>query len=379
MAVLTHCLFVQVVAHLLRPAASYRAVELGASVVQVSVIGAAYAVLPIVLGPLIGTWIDRRGTRIVAFAGALLVLASSLLLATIADEVWLLAVATGILGLGHLCCVAAQQVVVSHARPDLLDVRLGYYTFVASIAQTVAPLLLAAFGAGDLLPRTNGMFWMAVGLSGVLLIATAGLDGPRRERAGSTAAQGGPGPSARSLAPAMISGAVVLSTVDLLTIYLPVLGARQGLDAGWVGVLLAARAGASMVSRLSFGRIVHRVGRASLLTWSMASTTACMLLLTVSTSLPVIFVLVLVIGWCLGVGQPVTMAWVISLTPERIRGRILALRLVANRVSQVVVPTLAGVASVGAGVRGVMAVGAAATGMTAMMAHRERRRPDQAP
>lgn len=369
--VIAHCVLVQAAAYLLRPAASYRAVELGASVVDVSIVGATYALLPIILGPWVGVVVDRRGTRLVALIGSVLVLCSALLLALGADRVWMLAFATAILGLGHLCCVGSQQVVVSQARPELLDRRLSYYTFAASVAQTAAPLVLAAFGGGALLPDTKGMFWTAVVMSVLLLGATAGMDGPRTRDMPTQENDEG-APTIRSLIPAMISGAIVLSTVDLLTIYLPVLGAQRGLDSAWVGLLLAARAGASMLSRLSYGTMVRRVGRNNLLFWSMALATACMIGLTIPMNLAVLFFLVVLIGWALGVGQPLTMAWVITLTPVGVRGRILSLRLVANRVSQVVVPVVAGAVSVGAGVSGVMATGAAATGVTAALARHER-------
>src|SRR5690606_2569398 len=76
------------------------------------------------------------------------------------------------------------------------------------------------------------------------------------------------------LAAAMVCGATMLSMIDLLTIYLPVLGAERGLSASFVGVLLSLRAGAGMASRLGYGAVVQQIGRAPMLVGAVAMTAA---------------------------------------------------------------------------------------------------------
>ena len=52
--------------------------------------------------------------------------------------------------------------------------------------------------------------------------------------------------------------------------------------------------------------------------------------------------LMAVAGLGLGLGQPLTMAWVASRAPRHIRGLALGLRLSGNRLGQLLVPALVG-------------------------------------
>jgi MFS family permease len=52
-------------------------------------------------------------------------------------------------------------------------------------------------------------------------------------------------------------------------------------------------------------------------------------------------------GLAMGVGQPVTMAWVSRISSPENRGLAISIRLTSNRFGQVVVPALAGVIAVG--------------------------------
>jgi len=51
------------------------------------------------------------------------------------------------------------------------------------------------------------------------------------------------------------------------------------------------------------------------------------------------------IGLVLGIGQPVTMAWVSRSAPERLRATALAARLTGNRLGQSVIPVAVGAAT----------------------------------
>ena len=58
-AILSTAFFEQVVITIVRVATTYRAVELGLSVVWIGIITAVYAVLPIAIGVPLGRFIDR--------------------------------------------------------------------------------------------------------------------------------------------------------------------------------------------------------------------------------------------------------------------------------------------------------------------------------
>ncbi|MFB7758150.1 MFS transporter, partial [Streptomyces sp. NPDC056121] len=144
----------------------------------------------------------------------------------------------------------------------------------------------------------------------------------------------------------------VLSATDILTAYLPVVGEHRGIAPSVVGVLLSLRAGATIACRLVMTPLINWLGRALLIT------TTCLLaaVLCAGIALPVpvwaLGVMLILLGFCLGVGQPLSMTTVVQAAPPDARSTALALRLTGNRLGQVAAPASAGLV---AGVAGTAA------------------------
>lgn len=161
---------------------------------------------------------------------------------------------------------------------------------------------------------------------------------------------------------------VVLAAVDISLIYLPMLGNERGLAASVIGMLLACRAAASMLSRLFLGQLSRLLGRGPLLTTSIALAVGGIALLPLPLPSWALAVTVALAGLGLGAGQPLTMSWLAEATPEGLRGRAMSLRITGNHLGQVIVPTAAGFLAAGAGAAGVLlltAAALAAVGVTA--------------
>jgi MFS family permease len=156
------------------------------------------------------------------------------------------------------------------------------------------------------------------------------------------------------MGPAMLASLTVLATMDVMTVYLPALGEERGLSVATVGALLAVRAGASMTSRLLMGRLIRFVGRDRLLIGSLGVAAVAVISLPF-LPLPLAFVAMAVAGMTLGIGQPMTMSWVAARATEAARGTAMSLRLLGNRVGQVVIPLAAGSVAAVAGTAGVLA------------------------
>lgn len=98
--------------------------------------------------------------------------------------------------------------------------------------------------------------------------------------------------------------------------------------------------------------MLRLLGRAALLT------ATCLVagVLCAGLALPVpvwaLAAMLLVLGFCLGVGQPLSMTTVVQAAPDEARSTALALRLTGNRLGQVAAPAAAGLV---AGVAGVAA------------------------
>jgi MFS family permease len=169
---------------------------------------------------------------------------------------------------------------------------------------------------------------------------------------------------------AMFVGITVISTIDLLVAYLPAHGEEAGLSVGLVGVLLSVRAGASLVSRIFMAQLIARLGRSRLLGASMAAASIALMALPFVRSPIALIGVMVVIGLGIGLGQPMTIAWVANRSPRSERGTALGVRITGNRLALLVVPTLMGVIAGAAGIAAIFVVMAVALAVGAGVALR---------
>jgi MFS family permease len=362
----------QVVTYVVRPTATYRAIELDVPPGWLGVLAASFAIMPLVLALPSGALTDRCGERWVAVTGGLVLTSSTLVFLTAGDTVAGLVGATMLLGTGHLLCVVAQQALVANtAAPQRLDASFGHYTFAASLGQAVGPAAIVAFGGNGPIPNTDAVF-LAGGLISVVLTALS--MGLARVPARASRTSSDPAGSMRTLLRlpgllgALTTSCVILAAVDITLVYLPALGAERHLSVAVIGGLLAARAAASMVSRLFLGRLTALAGRRQLLVASTVVAALGTAAVAVPMPLPVLTAVVLLMGLGLGVGQPVTMAWLAETSPPGMRGRSMSLRLLGNRAGQLVVPSAMGLVAAGLGSAGVLCGTAAALAGAAVTA-----------
>jgi MFS family permease len=361
-ALLVHSVLTQAVTFVLRPASSYRALELDVPASWLGLLSASFALVPLLLALPAGHVIDRLGERRVLVVGGVLMTASGALFVWASGTVAGLVAASVVLGTGHLCSVVGQQSLVANTSgPGRFDSAFGHYTFAASLGQLLGPLLILGFGGSAPVPDTRPIFFGATVISVVLLGCSLLLrDGTTRsERA--EAEQSGLRTLLRlpGLVRALLTSCVVLAAVDISLIYLPALGAERGLASGVVGVLLGLRAAASMTSRLFLGRLSARIGRKRLLIISIAASSVGLGLAAVPLPVWLLAITITLAGFGLGVGQPLTMSWLAESAPPGLRGRAMSLRLTGNRAGQVVVPGAVGLVAAGLGAAGVLGVTAA--------------------
>ncbi|MBN9131262.1 MAG: MFS transporter [Paenarthrobacter ureafaciens] len=373
-ALLLHSALIQAITFLVRPAATYRALELDVPAFALGVLAASYAVFPLLLALPIGNLVDRLGERRLMAAGSAVVLSCSVFLLLWGSSVAALIAGTALLGAGQLACVVGQQAVVANnAASSRLDSAFGYLTFAASLGQALGPLAISLVGGQSVRPDTHSIFLLAAGMGlvlfGTTFLVSSRVSGGKR----STRSGGAPRGSAFSLlrvpgvARALATSATVLAVVDLTVVYLPALGAERGLTAATVGLMLTVRAVFSMVSRLGLGRVSRRLGRLKLLVLSLAVSTVALAVAAIPMPEWLLFVVMAFLGLGLGIGQPLTMSWLSAQAPEGQRGRALALRLAGNRVGQVVLPSAIGVVAVGLGASGVFLASAVAVGGTMIL------------
>lgn len=388
LALVTVALMVcQTAVFVVRPMTSYRILALGETSVIVGLVSATFALAPLALAiPMARLARQRRtGVGAVAIGGAILMTLGCVGLAFM-HSVLEAVLASIALGAGHLGIMLALQLVITNESPDReYDRNFAWFTVGASIGQLLGPVIgtAALSAAADQLSGTTTAMLLAAGAaSSVVLLSLPLLPRGANDRPAKDDVR--PKGSLRGIvgsagAPSAIYvGLVVLACIDVLTSYLPVLGEEQGIAPFVVGLLLSVRAAASIASRLLIGTVSARMSRAAILIGSAFLAALSVAALTVSTQVWFLMTLMVVLGFALGFGQPLTMSWLVLLVPVAARGDALALRLMGNRLGQVLAPGAAAMFSGAVGTRSVFWMLGGLLGSSAWLVHRFRSRHGEA-
>jgi MFS family permease len=356
--ILAGVVLTQAALHLARPVTSYRALALGADARAVGLITAAFALVPLVVAVPLGRASDRWRVGHLLTGGIALGAVACVLLG-VAGTLWGLALASAVLGLGHLALTLAGQSLIARQSADARHDRdFGLYTAGASLGQLIGPAMagLALSSAGRSLEDATTLgFLLAAGLMALAVptsFATDRLGRAGRPRDGGLGRplRAGELIGARGVPAGMFASLALLATVDVLTAYLPVLGVQRGISPAVVGALLSLRAATSILSRLLIPWMIPRLGRIRLLAASAAGSALLTAALPLSGSIAVLGALLAAAGFLLGIGQPLTMSMVVQAVPSDTRGTALAFRLTGNRLGQVATPAAAGLVAGAAGV-----------------------------
>ncbi|MFE6620903.1 MFS transporter [Streptomyces sp. NPDC057740] len=346
--------FAQGAVSMARPAVSYRALALGADERAVGVIAGVYALLPLFAAVPLGRRTDHGRCAPLLPVGVVLI-SGGCALSGLADSLWAMAVWSGVMGLGHLCFViGAQSLVARQSAPHEQDRNFSHFTIGASLGQLVGPIAAGALIGGRDMAGTSAFALLVAGAGGAVALTSLWRI-ERRTPAGSRKEPGERVPVRRILRARGVPGGIfvslaVLSATDILTAYLPVVGEHRGIAPSVIGLLLSLRAAATIACRLVLTPLLRLLGRTLLLT--LTCLLAALLCAGIALPVPVwaLALMLAVLGFCLGVGQPLSMTTVVQAAPDGARSTALALRLTGNRLGQVAAPASAGLIAGLAGV-----------------------------
>lgn len=348
--------FAQGAVSMARPAVSYRALALGADERAVGVIAGVYALLPLFVAVPLGRRTDQGRCAPLLPIGVVLI-AGGCVLSGIANSLLAMAAWSGVMGLGHLCFViGAQSIVARQSAPHEQDRNFGHFTIGASLGQLVGPIAAGALIGGPDMAGTSALALLVAG-AGAAVAFTSLWRIEHRTPATSRTSQGERVPVHRILRSRGVPAGIfislaVLSATDILTAYLPVVGEHRGIPPSVIGLLLSLRAAATIACRLVITPMLRLLGRAALLTSTCLLAAALCAGIAVPVPVWALAVILAALGFCLGVGQPLSMTTVVQAAPPDARSTALALRLTGNRLGQVAAPAAAGLV---AGVAGVAA------------------------
>ncbi|WP_417234940.1 MFS transporter [Arthrobacter sp.] len=366
--------FSQTALNLVRPVTTYKLIDLGSDATVIGLVTAAYAILPVVTAMWLGRLTDRiPGLRAMVAIGAVILGLGAAGLALAGSNLWV-AAASAVLGMGHLVFTIAGQSAIARFSPnDQLDKGFGWFTAAYAGGQIAGPLVAGLLFGGTSDAATGSRagaitfsMWLGAGLA--LMVLPVMLPGIISSRAGTqgaaaealrrrAAAQGAAADEADAGKPTMsailrrpgipsnmLASLALLAMLDILTAFLPLVGEAHGVSPAWIGILLAARGAGTIISRGFLPYLSRRIPRRTLLMLSLYGAGICLAVPALVIDLPwATLVLLFAGGIFLGLGQPLTMSLISEAVPRHWRGSALAVRLLGNRVGQVVMPMAAGV------------------------------------
>jgi len=284
--------------------------------------------------------------------------------------------------------VPAQSLIARRSPLAQHDRDYGLFAAAVAVSQLVGPavagLVLSATG-GDVLRATGLAFLGCAVTAAVAVPACWRLDGPAATTGSSTGETPGARPSALALfripgvPGSVLASLTLIAAVDILIAYLPLVGEQRGISPAAVGALLALRAGTSIASRLLLAQLSARWSRSGLIATSAAVSAASLALVTLPIGVVGLAVVLAVLGFVAGVGQPLTMSHLVRLTPSSARGTALGMRFTGNRAGQTVLPLAAGAVAAEADASAAFLMLVVLLSGAAVLLHRESRREQRAP
>ena len=348
-ALLINVALAQASIYVMRPMITYRALENGATGYQIGLIASIYALVPLVVAVQMGRWVGRIGEVPLLFAGCLSFIVLGISFAFL-NNIVAIAAATALAGIAHLSNVAASQAMVASRSPhELQDQNFGYFSFSTSMGHTFGPMLGGIIaGSSGVLPRSSTSAFVFASILAFLALVPFFLfksvkevrSQEERDAAGSIKARDvikRPG-----IKPAIWTSLAVASTNDVLVVILPLIGTELGISPVVIGAILSIRSAAAMVSRFSLGKLTKRFGSSTVMNFSIGISAVFLFASVYATTALTLAIVMAIVGFLLGIGQPLTMSIVSKKTPIEERAMAISIRLFGNRLGQFLVPLGAG-------------------------------------
>jgi len=357
----------QTALNLVRPVTTYKLISFGSGSFTVGAVTAAYAILPLFTAMMLGRVSSRiRRIRFLMVAGVGLIAVGGLGI-NLAPNALAVALASAVLGLGHLMFTIGGQSSIARYFPDSdLDKGFGWFTAAYAAGQFIGPLIAGmVLGSGTDAVSAQRIADISLSLwigAGAALLAVPFLLPNWQPRVSKSVSAASPERSSASIGSVLrikgmtshiFASMTLLSMLDILTAFLPLVAEKHSVTPAAVGVLLAIRGCASVVSRLFIPKLSAHFERRQLLVTSLYVSGVSIALAPVFIDVLWASGLALLIGgFFLGLGQPMTMTMISTSVPPVDRGAALAVRLMGNRLGQVALPVISSTVAAGLGPAG---------------------------
>jgi predicted MFS family arabinose efflux permease len=338
MTILTHTAF-----NGSRVTVSLYAIHLNASPLTIGTLMSLYALLPMLLAVTAGRFIDRVGVRLPMLAAAALVSAGCSLPFAL-ESLAALYFATALIGTGFMVFhVAVNSAVGSIGEPAERIRNFSLLALGFSISGFLGPMV-AGFAIDHTSYTRTFLILALLPLVTVAVLALKRIPLPNPQ--GSQGQQSGrrvmdlvKNPALRRI---FITSGLLSMGWDLFTFVVPIYGARIGLSASMIGVILGAFAAATFAVRLLMPVIARHLKEWQVLSMALGITSGVYLLFPLIEQVPLLIALSFVLGIGLGSAQPMVMALLHNTTPPGRIGEAVGVRTTVMNTSHTLLPLLFG-------------------------------------
>ncbi len=347
----------QTILNLTRPIVSLNAAELGASTLEIGLLTASFALLPLIFAIQAGKVADGIGDRLPILFG-LIGMSIGLAFPYFFQTLWAFFVSQFIVGIANVFLVVSLQNILGHISTSenrdqyysmfgmavalgvLVGPVLGGYVaehysysfvFLVSIFVSFIPILFS-FKIPVILKREKVV-------KGTLLSSIGLLKNP-------------------ILKQALISSALVLYSRDIFVAYFPLFAKEHGISDSNIGWIIAVQGIAMMIIRFTLPMATKTFGQNKVLILSIVLAGFSFLCMPFTDHPFLLGLFSFIMGIGLGCGQPISMSITYSVSPKSRTGEILGLRLSTNRLSQLIAPIFFGIIGSWMGILSVFIVSA---------------------
>lgn len=326
-----------------RVTVSLAALDKGATPLTVGVLMALYALLPMLFAVAAGRFSDRVGVRRPMLFGTAAITVGAALPIAFPGLPMLFASAV-VLGTGFMVFqVATQNVTGELGGPTQRARNFSLLALGYSTSGFIGPLV-AGLAIDHLGFASTFALLAIVPFVPLVVLARGGLALPGPHAHEGPAHHGGVRVLLRHRTLRRLFAINALFAVgwDLFTVFVPIYGARIGLSASEIGLVLSTFAAATFVVRFLMPRIARRMPEQQVLTIALFVAGAVYLLFPLAQSAPTLLVLSFGLGLGLGSGQPMVMALLHTHAPPGRMGEAAGVRMSLVNTMAVAVPLVFG-------------------------------------
>lgn len=335
--------------------------EIGASTAAIGLMVTLRALLPIFLAMPIGQMIDSFGpVRMMKYGSAAMLLTLATLL--FARGVPLLALSQVVYGLSIIIMATALQVLVSEGSGPERNDSIKKYAMWMSAGNMAGPLVGGVIVSLFASKLTGYLFTFAFACTGSVVFIVALLivsqkykhtaDAPDRRslqaafsirQVGASYKSGLHLTRYRSVRFGLVATFLIMYIQSMFTSFMPIYLNELGYPILLIALMIALKDLASMLSRFALGWILRLTNMERVLLGAGFLAALGILLIPLAGIHAAGFmVLTAMMGGALGLNMPVSIMIMVNETQEDERGKLMGLRLIVNRLSQSVSPTVFG-------------------------------------